>query len=426
MRRLRLVGQNERLLREAVRGMIVEEAPDSGIRYVAEIAEFALIKPDFALSGPISMGAVGGVFFPDTGIISSVRAQTPFLVVSRKGSNDLNASAYLLMFEDNRQASLFAQSVQQDLLYPPSFRVPKNEEILQIYLDKSWTSIPREVMALDTTDKQMFSRFRVMEEQPKDNPNPVLHDRRSGRLSLIELELHKRLSDSPGRQKIWRVFGEVAPTSAFDLIVAGVSVASDVLGASAEAIDQAYIARLASGPGHAKLGAAILQLIKSGNIFWGAASIAGAATSLVASVVDLRRVARAESLNPYAGRSGRLAVAKAKVLLNAVSLVLGVAAAACDVITTAVRAKKGPDVAATVEKAIRISKIGTTILGLIAGAADVVDFYNSDVLAKLKPFKEEMLATIEGIKHDPSKLGVDRTDLVVEALDMLVADLNKA
>ena len=63
---------------------------------------------------------------------------------------------------------------------------------------------------------------------------------------------------------------------------------------------------------------------------------------------------------------------------------------------------------------------------MIAGTVDTYEFFRSDVLATLMPYKEEILAAIEGIKYDPSKLGVSRTNYVVEAMDMLVEELNKA
>jgi hypothetical protein len=136
MRRLRLLSNEEQMLRETVRGMLIEgeHAPNDGpMETIGSAVAWARATP------PV-VDTLGRVFYPHTGF----GTKNPFLVVARKSTakSDETASAYLLMFE--KPAWEVREEVGR-LWYPPGAYIPLEQgEIRDILnqLEPGWEISP--------------------------------------------------------------------------------------------------------------------------------------------------------------------------------------------------------------------------------------------------------------------------------------------
>lgn len=446
MRRLRLQGQNERLLREAVRGMLSETGVDVKAQMRAAggaAAAWLLAKPP-AGPGPFRKGTVGRVFYPERGFFGSFSTTSPFLVVARKGVNDAFATAYLLLFETPADAMKVVQSLSEESFYPPSFRTPSNDEIDSIlgitglvkpaevkggpqlsvsFPEKDegesvseqsdWTSIDMNAaLRLRDTIKGDNTRLRVIEEIPASITNPVIAGRPSMRLGSAEKLAHGNAGEA-GYQKLWRLFGEPAQQSWVDAIVTGLGLSADLLGVAAEFLTYDRSVAIASKTAAAApYVMATLVWIHESDELWSISSIAFATVTAFDSWKDWDRVRGTEKLSVTPGITSKsIDNFKGTFYTDAACLVLSVLAAGADEIKDQVVGEigRGSDAAAAVEGILRFCKATLTLYNSVSGGAAALKFWEKEKVA-LAPHKDTVLAAIDSLKtnmprgYDPNEM----------------------
>ena len=382
MRRLRLQGQNERLLREAVRGIVNES--DS-------VTDTIMAGVDWATGSPPVLDTLGRVFYPAEGFST----RDPFLVVARKSTarSDETASAYLLMFEKP------PWSVVEDisrLWFPPGVVILSDVNDIKDILSGTkpgWEVTPalkRSVVFLRAQNNP--SQFMIVQEIPAGNEQflRLAAGRRRG-IDLLEREAYKRAGKS-GHQKIWRFFGEAAQHTWADAFITLASAAADFGGAAAEVAEPLQgIGAVAREP---RL-VALLSTIKAGDKLFSLASIALAGTIAADSKTDYDRVKASKNLSLNPNIDAAIEFYKNRTVMDAVNYALSMLAAAAELL-----APSGTGASAA-EISLLALKAGLTAYNAKGVYESANEFFKNNIMPKLKEAKNVLIRAFDAINASP-------------------------